>query len=73
MFIVVVILIIPIVIFNDVVFGKYKGWNYNYTLFKTVFQFAYFLMGIRSQRMDVYAHDASKKYVFIFYIGFNLL
>lgn len=64
-FIIVVLFIIPSVIFNDLVFGKYKGWNYNYKVFAKAFQFTFFFIGIKNKKYFEYNHEASKKYVFV--------
>jgi 1-acyl-sn-glycerol-3-phosphate acyltransferase len=64
-FILMVILIIPIVIFNDLVFGTYKGWNLNFIVFKRVFQIGNFLLGIKNYKLEEFAHDKTKKYVFV--------
>ncbi len=60
-----VILIIPLVIFNDLVFGQYKGWNLNFVIFKRVFQIGNFILGIKNYKLEEYEHDKRKKYVFV--------
>jgi 1-acyl-sn-glycerol-3-phosphate acyltransferase len=61
----VIIVIMPIVIFNDLVFGTIKGWNYNYKIFAKCFEFAFFLLGIKNKQFYETEHDPNKKYVFV--------
>lgn len=61
-----VVIIVPLVMFNDWVFGKYKGWNYNYIIFKRVFDWTYFWCGIKVSTVFETPHDRKKKYVFVF-------
>lgn len=61
-----VVIIVPLVIFNDRVFGRYKGWNYNYIIFKRVFDYTYFWAGIKVRTIFETPHDRKKKYVFVF-------
>jgi 1-acyl-sn-glycerol-3-phosphate acyltransferase len=61
----IIIFIIPMVIFNDLVFGPIKGWNYNYKIFGKCFETAYFLLGIKHEKFYETEHDCNKKYVFV--------
>lgn len=61
-----VVIIVPLVIFNDWVFGRYKGWNYNYIIFKRVFDYTYFWAGIKVHTLFETPHNRKKKYVFVF-------
>jgi 1-acyl-sn-glycerol-3-phosphate acyltransferase len=65
LFIPAIIIIMPITILNDLVFGRYQGWNYNYKIFKKVFQLIYFFVGIKNEQFYEQEHDRSKKYVFV--------
>lgn len=60
-----VLLIIPIVLLNDALYGQYKGWNRNFKVFKKVFQVGYFMLGIRHKVIYEYNHDTAQKYVFV--------
>ncbi len=64
-FIPVLIILIPIVLFNDLIFGKYNGWNYNYRCFGNAFKFLNFFLGIRNIQMYPYQHSSKNKYVFV--------
>jgi 1-acyl-sn-glycerol-3-phosphate acyltransferase len=64
-FIIIVIIIMPLTIFNDLVFGQYKGWNYNYRIFKKAFQTAFFFIGIKNEQFYETPHDTNQKYVFV--------
>jgi 1-acyl-sn-glycerol-3-phosphate acyltransferase len=57
--------IILAVIFNDLVFGRYRGWNYNYIIFKRVFDLGYFMSGIRLRIFYETPHNRKQKYVFV--------
>jgi 1-acyl-sn-glycerol-3-phosphate acyltransferase len=57
--------IIVAVIFNDLVFGRYRGWNYNYNIFKRVFDVGYFFSGIRWHISYETPHNRKQKYVFV--------
>lgn len=61
-----VISIIFLVIINDLLFGKYTGWNYNYNIFTKVFRAGYFFAGIRVQTQYETPHNPKQKYVFVF-------
>lgn len=61
-----VVIIVPLVIFNDWVFGRYRGWNYNFIIFKRVFDYTYFWSGIKMRTLFETPHDRKKKYVFVF-------
>jgi 1-acyl-sn-glycerol-3-phosphate acyltransferase len=64
-FVVIIVLIIPIVLFNDLVFGKYRGWNYNYRVFDYAFKLSYFVLGIRTRHIMEQPTDKNKQYVFV--------
>ena len=61
----IVIIIIPVVLCNDLLFGSNKGWNYNYALFAKCFEYPFFLIGCKNKQYYEYDHDAKKKYVFV--------
>jgi 1-acyl-sn-glycerol-3-phosphate acyltransferase len=61
-----IIALIPLVIFNDLVFGRYRGWNYNYNLFKGIFRVGYFITNIRIKMRYLQPHNRNNRYVFVF-------
>ncbi len=64
-FVPLLIILIPIVLFNDLAFGTFKGWNYNYRFFAKTFEVLYFFIGIRRQQMYAFNHNISKQYIFV--------
>jgi 1-acyl-sn-glycerol-3-phosphate acyltransferase len=60
-----ILFIAPFVALNDKLFGRYRGWNYNYLIFKRVFDIGYFLSGIRFSIRYEMPHDRRRKYVFV--------
>lgn len=60
-----VISIVLLVIFNDMVFGQYRGWNYNYLIFKQAFRFTFFWSGIRPVTFFETPHNRKQKYIFV--------
>jgi 1-acyl-sn-glycerol-3-phosphate acyltransferase len=61
----IIIAIMPIVVFNDLVFGRYRGWNYNYNLFRAIFRIGYFFADIRVRIRYRTPHDRKRKYMFV--------
>ncbi|MBL7727371.1 MAG: 1-acyl-sn-glycerol-3-phosphate acyltransferase [Dinghuibacter sp.] len=61
-----VAVIIFLVIVNDLLFGTYTGWNYNYNIFTKVFRVGYFLTGLKVQEQYETPHNRKQKYVFVF-------
>ncbi len=65
LFILILIIIIPFTLFNDLVYGNLKGWSRNYRVYAYAFKALYWVVGIKNRVSFEAPHDASQQYVFV--------